>query len=392
MKTISSYKDWRNRSGFANSLKISGLITMPVCLLLLFLQVGFTNKAANPGKEIVLRLEPGPDNPRNSEGDFINLKSGRILFIYSRYFGSQGGDHSPAYLASRFSDDGGSTWSSEDVKVVEREGTMNVMSVSLLRLKNGKIALFYLKKNSETDCIPMVRFSSDEAKTWSEPVACITDKQGYFVLNNNRVIQLSNGRLLMAVNLYNIAEGSGLNKGSLWSYYSDDNGLTWKSGVEVPNPEKFLTQEPGIVELKNKDVLMIIRSDAGAQCISYSKDKGVTWSSVKPSNIKSPVSPASIERIPTTGDLLLVWNNNGGDDPAIKGKRTPLTVAISRDEGKTWQNVKNVESDPDGWYCYIAIHFTGKDVLLGHCAGNRPKGTGLAVTQITKLNLDWIYN
>ena len=387
------YKNWQSRVfSTGNRSKISRfMIVLPFCLLTL-LESGFKNKFDDPGNEIVLRLEPGPENPRNSEGDFITLKDGRIMFVYSRYFGSKGGDHSPAYLAARFSNDGGKTWTSEDLKVVEREGTMNVMSVSLLRLQNGKIALFYLKKNSETDCIPMVRFSNDEAKTWSDPVPCITDKKGYFVLNNNRVIQLKNGRILMAVNLYNIAEGSILNKGSLWSYYSDDNGLTWKSGVEVPNPDKFLTQEPGIVELKNKDILMIIRSNPGVQCISYSKDKGVTWSSVKPSNIKSPVSPASIERIPSTGDLLLVWNNNGGDDPAIKGKRTPLTVAISKDEGKTWQKAKNVEDDPDGWYCYIAIHFVGKDVLLGHCAGNRPKGTGLAVTQITKLSLDWIYN
>lgn len=387
------YKNWQSRVfSTGNRSKISGFMIVLLFCLLTLLESGFKNKFDDPGKEIVLRLEPGPENPRNSEGDFITLKDGRIMFVYSRYFGTNGGDHSPAYLAARFSNDGGKTWTSEDLKVVEREGTMNVMSVSLLRLQNGKIALFYLKKNSETDCIPMVRFSNDEAKTWSDPVPCITDKKGYFVLNNNRVIQLKNGRILMAVNLYNIAEGSILNKGSLWSYYSDDNGLTWKSGVEVPNPDKFLTQEPGIVELKNKDILMIIRSNPGVQCISYSKDKGVTWSSVKPSNIKSPVSPASIERIPSTGDLLLVWNNNGGDDPAIKGKRTPLTVAISKDEGKTWQKAKNVEDDPDGWYCYIAIHFVGKDVLLGHCAGNRPKGTGLAVTQITKLSLDWIYN
>lgn len=387
------YKNWQSKVfSTGNRSKISGFMIVLPFFLLTLLESGFKNKFDDPGKEIVLRLEPGLDNPRNSEGDFITLKDGRIMFVYSRYFGSKGGDHSPAYLAARFSNDGGKTWTSEDLKVVEREGTMNVMSVSLLRLQNGKIALFYLKKNSETDCIPMVRFSNDEAKTWSDPVPCITDKKGYFVLNNNRVIQLKNGRILMAVNLYNIAEGSILNKGSLWSYYSDDNGLTWKSGVEVPNPDKFLTQEPGIVELKNKDILMIIRSNPGVQCISYSKDKGVTWSSVKPSNIKSPVSPASIERIPSTGDLLLVWNNNGGDDLAIKGKRTPLTVAISKDEGKTWQKAKNVEDDIDGWYCYIAIHFVGKDVLLGHCAGNRPKGTGLAVTQITKLSLDWIYN
>lgn len=377
---------------FTNGFRRHKLMIIIPFFLLIFSATGFRDNPDNRGKEIVLRLEPGPDNPRNSEGDFITLKDGRIMFVYSRYFGTNGGDHSPAYLAARFSADGGKTWTSEDIKVVEREGTMNVMSVSLLRLQNGKIALFYLKKNSETDCIPMVRFSNDEAKTWSDPVACITDKNGYFVLNNNRVIQLKNGRILMAVNLYNIAEGSFLNKGSLWSYYSDDNGLTWKSGAEVPNPDNFLTQEPGIVELKNKDILMIIRSNLGVQCISYSKDNGVTWSSVKPSDIKSPVSPASIERIPSTGDLLLVWNNNGGNDPAIKGKRTPLTVAISKDEGKTWQKVKNVEDDPDGWYCYIAIHFVGKDVLLGHCAGNRPKGTGLAVTQITKLSLNWIYN
>jgi sialidase-1 len=372
-------------------LKKCGMVAvLPLCLLIIVAS-GFRNKSDNPGKEVVLRLEPGPDNPRNSEGDFIALKGGRILFVYTHYFGTTGGDNSPAYLAGRFSDDGGKTWKTEDIKIVEREGTMNVMSVSLLRMKNGEIALFYLKKNSVTDCIPMVRFSKDEAKTWSDPLPCITDKAGYFVLNNNRVIQLRNGRLLMAVNLYTVPEGSLLNKGSLWSYYSDDNGRNWKSGAEVTNPEGVLTQEPGLVELKNRDILMFIRSNAGVQCISYSKDKGETWSPVERSNIKSPVSPASIERIPSTGDLLLVWNNNGGDNPVIKGKRTPLTVAISKDEGKTWEKIKNVEDDPDGWYCYIAIHFTGKNVLLGHCAGNRPKGTGLAVTQITKLSLDWIY-
>jgi sialidase-1 len=362
--------------------------------LLMFVCTGCNkvgHKSPDAGKEISLRLEPGPNNPRNSEGDFIALKDGRILFIYSHYFGNSGGDHDPAYLAGRYSSDGGKTWTSEDVKIVDREGTMNVMSVSLLRLKTGEIALFYLKKNSVTDCIPMVRFSSDEAKTWSDPIPCITDKQGYFVLNNNRVIEMKNGRLLMAVNLYNLAEGSSLNKGSLWSYYSDDYGRSWKSGVEVPNPEKYLTQEPGLVELNNGNILMFIRSDAGVQCISYSQDKGQTWSPVERSNIKSPVSPASIERIPSTGDLLLVWNNNGGDDPAIKGKRTPLTVAISKDEGKTWEKTKNIEDDQNGWYCYIAIHFTGDNVLLGSCAGNRPEGTGLAVTQITKLSLDWIY-
>jgi len=344
-----------------------------------------------PAKSIVLQLNPGENNPRNSEGDFITLKDGRILFIYSHYTGTSTSDHAPAYLAGRYSMNEGKTWTKEDELIVEREGEMNVMSVSLLRLNNGNIALFYLKKNSVTDCIPMVRFSKDEAHTWSDPMPCITDKAGYFVLNNNRVIQLKSGRILMALNLYNVPKGSHLNKGSLWSYYSDDNGRSWKSGTEVSNPEKVLTQEPGIVELNGGNILMLIRSDIGVQCISYSKDKGVTWSPVERSNIKSPVSPASIERIPSTGDLLLVWNNNDGEDSAIKGKRTPLTIAISKDEGRTWERKKNIEDDADGWYCYIAIHFTGKDVLLGYCAGSSAKGTQLSVTRVKKLRLDWIY-
>ena len=51
--------------------------------------------------------------------------------------------------------------------VVPNEGKMNTMSVSLLRLESGRIALFYLRKNSLSDCRLYMRTSSDEAKTWS---------------------------------------------------------------------------------------------------------------------------------------------------------------------------------------------------------------------------------
>lgn len=364
------------------------------CLLciLFFGLAGKLLAQPGPGKETVLTLNPGEDNPRNSEGDFLTLKDGRIMFVYSHYTGTSSSDHASAYLAARYSADGGKTWTNSDRIIVEKEGTMNVMSVSLLRLKNGKIALFYLKKNSTSDCIPMVRFSSDEAKTWTDPIACITDKKGYFVLNNSRVIQLKSGRILLAVALHQTPEqAKWSNSGTLWSYYSDDNGKTWKPGQQVANPDGVVTQEPGVVELKNGNLLMFIRTDAGVQYLSYSKDKGESWSPAKPSTIKSPVSPASIKRIPLTGDLILVWNNNGGDNPLIKGKRTPLNVAISKDEGKTWQNVKTVEDDPNGWYCYIAIYFSGKHVLLSYCSGVQPRFSHLTVTDIKRLSLDWVY-
>ena len=339
----------------------------------------------NPNGVYALKLAKGENNPRNSEGDFVTLKDGRILFVYSHYTGTSSDDHGNAFLAGRYSKDGGKTWSQEDKMIVAQEGDMNVMSVSLLRLKNGKIALFYLRKNSHTDCIPMMRTSSDEGNTWSEPIRCIKDRNNYFVLNNNRVIQLKNGRLLMPVALHNTKEdGAFENQGIIYCYYSDDSGKTWTSSAEIPNPKKIMTQEPGVIELKDGRIMMFIRTDSGVQQLSFSKDRGKSWSAIEPSNIASPLSPASIARIPSTGDLLLVWNNNDGKDPKTKERRTPLTTAISKDEGKTWQNLKNIEDNPDGSFCYTAIHFAKNEVLVGYF--------DWATTQVTikRLDLNWL--
>lgn len=364
---------------------------LKILLLCLFHLIGFVSNTFCQSMRMsgtdnaVLTLEKRPNNPRNSEGDFITLKDGRILFIYSHYTGVSGDDHGNAFLAGRYSSDKGKTWTQEDIKIVDQEGEMNVMSVSLLRLKSGEIALFYLRKNAFTDCIPYVRISKDEAKTWSDPRPCITDKEGYFVLNNDRVIQLGNGRILLAVAMHQSPGETKFSRvGRLWSYFSDDNGRTWTSGHEIPNPAGIVTQEPGMVELKNGAILMFIRTNTGAQYFARSMDKGVSWSAIERSNITSPTSPASIARIPSTGHLLMVWNNT------VNEKRTPLNIAVSTDEGKTWEHIKAVESDPERGFCYIAIHFINKNVLLSYCAGSQSEGI-LTQTDIKRLSLDWIY-
>lgn len=341
--------------------------------------------------EKVLSLQPGQDNPRNSEGDFIRLKNGDILFVYSHYYGNSSNDHSTAYLASRISKDGGSTWSTTDQVVLENEGVLNIMSVSLLRLKSGEIALFYLRKNSTDDCIPFMRISRDEAKSWGEPIRCVSDLEGYFILNNDRVIQLEDGRIIMAVSQHNTPGGKFSLSGNLYSYFSDDKGLTWTRSEMVKNPGVVL-QEPGLVALKDGNLLMFSRSDCGTQCFTRSHDRGRTWGPVTKSQLVSPRSPATIERIPKTGDLLAVWNYNQSTDKVLSTKRTPLSMAISKDEGVSWSEVKTIEADPDGWYCYIAMEFVDGDVLLGYCAGSQSGKTGLAVTDVRRISIDWIYH
>ena len=318
------------------------------------------------------------------------------MFVYTHFYGG-GGDHSPAYLAARFSTDGGKTWSEKDVKVVEKEGDWNIMSVSLLRLQNGDVALFYARKNSLDDCRPLMRVSKDEAVTWSEPTEIIPEEHlGYYVLNNDRVVQLKSGRLVVPVSRHsNPGKEKWTGYGRQTCYLSDDNGQSWRrcgtvlSG-ERPDGKRVVLQEPGVIELKDGRLMMWCRTTAGSQFVSFSEDRGETWSPMRPSEIISPCSPASIERIPGTGDLLLVWNNHENIDPSLRGKRTPLNVAISRDEGKSWENVKTLEDDPHGWYCYTAVAFVDEHVVLGHCAGDRRRG-GLATTQITRFPVEWLY-
>lgn len=362
---------------------------MIVCFAALLLVL---NAGAQDMPLRTLELPPSSGNPRNSEGAFITLKDNRILFVYSHYTAGSGGDHDPAHLAGRTSSDSGRTWTAEDRLIVANEGGMNVMSVSLLRLQSGEIALFYLLKNSNQDCRPVMRISRDEGESWDTPVMCITDEVGYYVLNNDRAIQLTNGRLVLPLCLHWAKGATKADwQGVLMCYLSDDNGATWRRGKTAQkgydvSGNRITTQEPGVVELKDGSVMMFIRASGGCQYLSYSKDGCDTWSAPVASEIKSPVSPASIKRLPTTGDLLLVWNDHAAIPASLKDRRVPLSTAISRDDGKSWRHIKVLEGNPQGWYCYIAIHPMDDAVLLGYCAMSK-----LAHSRITRVPLSWLY-
>ncbi len=334
-------------------------------------------------KTVVLELQPGEGNPRNSEGAFLALKNGDILFAYSRYFGNSSSDHAAARIAGRFSSDEGKTWSAQDTVLVENEGKMNVMSVSLLRLNDGEIALFYLLKNAVDDCSPRLRKSSDEGKTWSEPIDCIVDDVSYFVMNNDRVLQLPDGTLLFAVARHGLDEKKNIKQGAdIFCYISKDTGRTWARQEQVPNPENFVLQEPGLVNLADGRLLMYLRTNAGRQLYSFSSDGGKTWSAVEPSPLIAPLSPALIKRIPDSEELIAVWNDN-------PKARNPINIAILDPTARTIRTEKILDECPDGplWFCYPALDFLDKEnFLIGYCAADK-KNWGLNATRLIRSSL-----
>jgi predicted neuraminidase len=172
----------------------------------------------------------------------------------------------------------------------------------------------------------------------------------YTGLTNGRCIRLTSGRILLEA----------WENGDSFCYLSDDDGRTWRESQRVkPGTGSW---EPACIELKDGRVLMLMRTQMGGQFQSHSSDGGATWSEPTLTPLVGTQAPVAITRVPTTGDLLAVWNHNPA--AADGWRRNPLTAAISRDEGETWGPFRNVEDAPDDAWAYPAVTWWKHEALL----------------------------
>ena len=365
------------------------------------------------GKHI-LDLAPSQTNNRNSEGSFITLKNGEILFVYTRYRGAGHGDECTADLYGMISTDGGESFGEPFlVFSCENVGADNIMSVSLLRMANDDIGLFYLQKhNTEVFCLPYLTRSSDEGKTWSDHTKCV-QTDGYYVLNNDRIIRLGSGRLLMPLAKHPSGKHPDgklfFGEGTVYILASDDDGRTWNSlaeDVKLPFTvwndrgagkahSASSAMEPGLVQLENGLIWCYIRTTVGRQYEMLSADDGQTWTVPSPSRFTSPSSPLCVKKL-SDNRLLAVWNPipkyNGSKD-IVDGVwtdgRKQLNLAILDKEAKDSQFIKVLEHDEGSGFCYTAIHETDfGDILLAYCAGGKGDKNCLSRLRVRKIYKD----
>jgi len=312
----------------------------------------------------------GPDNPRNSEAAIARLRDGSLLLGWTEFYAADGADHGPARLVGRVSQDGGRTWGGK-YTLVENDGGCNVMEVNFMRLRSGALAVFHCQKNSEsTDCRVMVRTSTDEGRTFG-PATQLSPDGKYTGLTNGRCIRLATGRILLEA-----WEG-----GDAYCCLSDDDGKTWRDGARV-RPEGGPCYEPACIELTAGRALMLMRTGLGSQFRSLSADGGETWSAPEPTALTCSASPVALSRIPTTGDLLAIWNHDT-DSPV---KRSPLTAAISRDEGETWERFRNLEEGAHDRWAYPAVTWVGDEALVTYF-----NYTGGLSLQLRIVKAGWFY-
>ncbi len=349
---------------------------------------------------IVASFGPGETYSRHSEGAFLRMKDGGIYFAYSRFTGSAN-DAAPSDIVAMVSYDEGETWSEPQTAIRAAEhDTKNIMSVSLVRMLNGDMGLFYIVKATTVISRIVLARSKDEGKTFCQKTVCtLPDREGYYVLNNDRVERLTNGRLIMPLAFHrggHSAEGGAYFDGRAFDcfVYSDDDGETWDESRDTVFPpfahSRTGLQEPGIIELKSGVLWGYARTDQMAQYEFFSMDSGNTWTAAQASRFTSPPSPMKIKRHPETGDLYAVWNpipNYNGRYMSKAGwGRTPFVWAVSHDDGRTWSDQKIIEDHPEHGYCYPAIFFTDDNAMLvGYCAGGPEDGICLARLSIKKV-------
>ena len=356
----------------------------------------------------VLEIPPKQGSARNGEGAFLKLRDGRLLFIYTIQTESVH-DVTPSKIAARTSSDGGITWTDNDrilfhYRDFDTPGQpcLNISSVSLMRMQDDTIGLYFIIRRSFTeDCRLRLFRSYDEGETFDEGTLCVPSP-GYFVTNNDRVIRLSTGRILVPANFHRMKDRVDLNDRNLEFFdqrgiacflISDDDGKSWREAKDccfMPSSgSAFGLQETGVVELKKGVLWAFARTGQGSQYFFYSFDGGETWTTPQPSQFTSPLSSMSVKRAPT-GGLLAVWNPipryQTRDTTACHHYRNPLVGAVSLNDGRTWSKPYVIEDAPGG-YCYTAIHFEGDYVLLAYCAGTVGDGSILSRLRIKQILL-----
>ena len=119
-----------------------------------------------------------------------------------------------------------------------------------------------------------------------------------------------------------------------------------------------------MAETADGSLLTVLRTNQGQLFSATSQDRGETWSTPQETGLASPESEPCLKRLPGTTDLLLLWNNTQPSSANAHRPRNPLSSAISRDSGLTWENIKNINDHVGYSSAYPNVFFRGDEALI----------------------------
>ena len=328
-------------------------------------------------------------NPRNTADSLLELHDGTLVYIYGRQRARA--DEAASDVAAKKSTDGGFSWSASFV-LMANQGNMNSGTGGWRRLHSGKIGvvIFHMDDYDNLKCY--FSTTDDRLKEYSEP-SLITARPGYNCPCNGRLLQLDSGRLIYPV-AYTVRSRAQNENYSVLVYFSDDEGKTWRESRSELKLAKRGAMEPVVAEIKEGRCMMLIRTQLGSQYQSFSDDGGETWTPAQPSALISPEGGVYLTRIPSTGDLLACWNYDFKPHWHNRhyGLRCPLSAAISKNAGKTWENVKDIEDDHRYSFGNPSITFVKDKVYIVYYQGYGIDERGVWDAKLTILPESFFYD
>ena len=266
----------------------------------------------------------------------------------------------------RKSDDGGHTWR-KLYPFAWKIGATNP-----IRLRDGRLMSVWpaLLPKDPSRRNYYASFSNDEGKTWDGKVPLSTNNRQLYLMND-RLVRLSTGRVLISFSVHP-EELSGKKAETVgWAntFYSDDEGQTWREGQWLKATVADQLCEPITFECADGKVKMLVRTGMGFLYQADSKDGGETWGVEYPTTLRSPCAPFFLRKDPYTGWVFIAWCNSF-PAPVHQYPRSPLSLGVSRDDGKTWEFICDIENDPMSNYGYPSIFFTKDTILISyyeHC-------------------------
>lgn len=208
----------------------------------------------------------------------------------------------------------------------------------LFKTAQGTLFLWYKAGPKPETWTGFVRTSADSGKTWTKPEMM---PAGFWGPVRAKPIQLANGTILA---------GTSVESYRNWTPFVDrstDGGKTWKRSNAFPVPEKFAQIQPTLFEGEGGKIVALMRSrNPRAVCRAESKDGGETFTPAEETALANPSSGIDAVRT-SAGDVFLIYN------PTTL-VRSPLSLARSTDDGKTWKKVADLETEP-GEFSYPAM-------------------------------------
>jgi predicted neuraminidase len=318
--------------------------------LVLLVAVGADDNSA-----IVTQRVFGPEIPGKYKhpASITELENGDLYLVY---YGGAGEYSDDSTVFGARLPKGGSAWSKpEPIRPRPKWPEGNAV---VWQAPDGKVWLFSVTRHGVTWSTSRIvaRISTDGAATWKEPTE-LTREAGTMV--RAKPIVVGNGDYLLPIyhETGNDPEWVGPDTTSLFLRYDARTGR-WTESNRIHS--RMGNLQPAVAAITNSHLVCYCRRGGGYEprtdgyvVRSESNDGGRTWSAGKDTSFPNPNAAVDFLKL-KNGHLLLVYNNS-------MTERTPLTVAISTDNDRSYPFRRNLaEGQGDFGYPFAIQTRDGK--------------------------------